>query len=317
MKLLNEGFYGWHVSKNDIDVFDDEKHEIVTGNQYGLGTYYEVANPEKNYNLYHQGRDHKTQYKVYFNLKDDQVLNFTEDKSLIQLNKKLSGEQINLMYKGRLFSPMVLNVISEINNIRSNKNYYEKKGYEHVYQINADYDIFERVNHLKNIMIDIIGLYHFNNVSYNVIKQALKKMGLLKYFEMADAAQADNRNYYDYHIKDDNDFTTLHRFANKVESMLMPLIRHAINSAPAGKIFQHGYNDVKQIKLMMANLGIVGFIVNPAIDSDSDLRYLILWKNKGIVSIVGRRKKLHQQFDDEAEAEEIANWMAMGDAGGY
>lgn len=325
MKLLTEGLYAWHVSEADLAEFDDELHNIVNGHLYGLGTYYEIGRPDKNYDAYHRGRNRLTQYKVWVNLKDNQLLDLSGTKSLNQINKPLTLNQIMLLHRALVFQPKARDIIDDLLKMRNDKEYYIDPDKSNVIEQNKDYALYSKISYLKNILWNMIDILypHKNNSDeywrekYEFTVGHLRRMGLYDYFKLADSGQSSDLNPYKYHIKNDDDFITLTKFASKLEAMLFPLLTKVINAAPMMRFFEYGFDYSSQIKLIMSMLGVYGIIVDPESTLAPDIRYLILWKNKGIVSVLGRRKKIHQQFDDEAEAQEIADWIEQGDSGAF
>lgn len=325
MELLTEGFYAWHVSDDGLNEFDDASHKIVNGHLYGLGTYYEIGRPDKNYDMYHQGRKWLSQYKVWVNLNSNQLLDLTGAKSLNQLNKPLTLNQIMVLYKAKIFQPRLSDIINKLLKIRDNKNYYIDPNFQYEYDKNKDYELFAKITYLENLLRNMLSLLFPNDDrsegyysrEHNFVVNYLKKMGLYDYFKLAHSGEDETFNKFKYHIKSDEDFITLTKFASKVENMVFPMLTKIVNAAPLRCFFEPGFNFPRQIKLVMSMLKVYGFIINPDSAYGEDIRYLILWKNKGIVSILGNRKKIHQQFDDEAEAQEIADWMARGDSGAF
>lgn len=304
-KLLKEGFYAWHVSPYDIKKFDDVEQPKTIGSDYGKGTYYEIASPENNYNMYHRGRAYNTQYKVYINLNKNQLLDFSSGKSLNQMNKSINLDQLITLYNVDIFEFEARNVISGL------YAWFNKKNIK-----DDDYTLYLQITGKYHNILKALELVYGKKAT-----EKIKDLGLEKYINIAEKYYKNispSRANEQYHIKNDEDYMTLSQLNEKLTQLLPSVILYAINNAPISNIMTKGFKADNKIKTVMSIFKVYGFIVIPdGYNETSNVKYLILWKNTGIVSILGKRKKLHQQFDDEAEAQEIADWMDRGDAGAF
>ena len=329
--MINEGFYAYHCTRADLENFTDAEHNNVTsgnGQYYGYGTYFEIL--DKNENAMDYLVDEKAggkQYKVYIDLKDNQLLDL--DKSFRENGKSLSVEEVEEFFNvEKLPSSFIKGKCSNFKEAyddfydfsRKNKKMTSSKSI-----INPFINLIENANHLVNLLNQynkskkfrvnlflkndeieklrrcsfLLSIYHrykFSNID-----------DLINFIQEKYPDQMENLNEVLPYIREKGGFEGIIEMMYDMAPNTKNIIPILINNIPL-KIVLETHTFEKQIKWIRKHFDVWGKIVSETSrKSGKPCKYLILWKTKGIAKIVGHRKRrendLDKQFTDEIEDE--------------
>lgn len=343
-KKLNEGFYAYHCTRAQIEEFDDSHDNASSGAGafWGPGTYFEMLDRDGNFSDYGDEsvmsgykKGKGQQYKVYVDLKPEQILDTT--KSFNDFGLKFSIEEsLQFILKSSLIEHdrFFYKDIKEFFKLKKKYNNFndiisKRKSLPYLMEVVNDY-----ISNLQNATADIKVDFNFKKILNNEDSKSM--YDVKQYSEVV----ADILGENDYSSEKENEIreklnadgyseaailkilSTMDYLGNikKVERLIsnyvqlfFKIIKISLNKLPM-YIFLKWRTTHEDIKWFMKNLGVYGKIVpERGLNDSNPRRYLIMWKTTGLVKKVGERYKKSEKFtdeiEDEAQDEEIDNML--------